>query len=193
VESLVNIDLNVVAFYMLAGMSVCSALMIVFSKNVVQSIFLLVVVFIGIAGIYMISGAEFVGVTQILVYVGGILILLMFGIMLTNRMDGQELTTGHKRLIPAVIIGGALIFILTSTVLKNSERFKTDSWTIYPPLSAESMKNFKFPESEMTNTQSIGINLMTDQVLALEITAVLLLVALVGAAYLVGTKTETIE
>jgi NADH-quinone oxidoreductase subunit J len=180
VGNLVNIDLNVLAFYTLAGMSVCSALMIVFSKNVVQSIFLLVVVFIGIAGIYMISGAEFVGVTQILVYVGGILILLMFGIMLTNRMDGQELTTGHKRLMPAVIIGGALMFILTSTVLKNVDAFQ---------LSGE-VKSFN---SELTKTQSIGINLMTDQVLALEITAVLLLVALVGAAYIVGTKIETIE
>ncbi|MDP4678804.1 MAG: NADH-quinone oxidoreductase subunit J [Cyclobacteriaceae bacterium] len=179
-DNLVNIDLNVVAFYMLAGMSVCSALMIVFSKNVVQSIFLLVVVFVGIAGIYMISNAEFVGVTQILVYVGGILILLMFGIMLTNRMEGQELTTGHKRLVPAVIVGVALMFILTSTVLKYSNSFQ---------LSGQ-VKDF---HSGMTNTQSIGINLMTDQVLALEITAILLLVALVGAAYLVGNKNESIE
>lgn len=179
-DNLTNIDLNVVAFYILAGMSVCSALMIVFSKNVVQSIFLLVVVFVGIAGIYMISSAEFVGVTQILVYVGGILILLMFGIMLTNRMEGQELTTGHKRLIPAAIVGVGLIFILTSTVLKNAGIFQ---------LSGE----LNISNPEITNTQSIGINLMTDQVLALEITAVLLLVALVGAAYLVGTKTETIE
>ncbi|MFY0650445.1 MAG: NADH-quinone oxidoreductase subunit J [Cyclobacteriaceae bacterium] len=172
-DGLTNIDLNVVAFYMLAGMSVSSALMIVFSKNLIRSIFLLVVVFMGVAGIYIISNAEFVAITQILVYVGGVVILLMFGIMLTNRLEGQQLESGHKRVIPAILVGGGILYTLLCIILSDNSFF-----------------NAQPQESGITTTQKIGINLMTDQVLALEITAVLLLVALVGAAFLVGIKTK---
>ena len=158
---------------MLAGMSVASAVMILLSKNIIRSVFLLVVVFIGVAGIYMITQAEFVAVTQILVYVGGILILLMFGIMLTNRMEGQELISGHKRLIPGVLVAGLLLWLLISLILSATESFQTGAG---------------YAQENISTTKFIGFQLMTSHILALEITAVLLLVALVGAAFIVGHK-----
>lgn len=179
-ESVSSSELNAVVFYLLAGMSLSSGLVILFSKNVVRSIFLLVVVFVGIAGIYMITSAEFVAVTQILVYVGGILILLMFGIMLTNRIEGQLLTTSHSRVVPAIALGALMLWMLVKFTLENSGFLAAAN----QPKMAEPIAS----EVAYSNTQIIGINLMTNQILALEITAILLLVALVGAAFIVGNK-----
>ena len=181
--SITDISLNAIAFYFLAGMSIFSGLTILFSKNIVRSIFLLVMVFVGVAGIFMISKAEFVAVTQVLVYVGGILILLMFGIMLTNRIEGQALSVDHKRLLPAVLVGGLLFWILGSSITGDAHFHQFSPNT---EIEENITKGF-------SNTQIIGVNLMTDQILALEVTAVLLLVALVGAAFIVGNKLKPEE
>lgn len=165
-----GVDLNIIAFYILAGFSVFSALGIAFTKNVVHAVFLLVLVFIGIAGIFMLSNAEFVGVTQLMIYIGGVLILMMFGIMLTHRIDGRRLASENRRVVLAIGLGIALLALL-----------------IYPlsngfPLFEHAQK----PTNGFTVTEEIGIHLMTTELLALEITAVFLLMALVGAAYLAG-------
>lgn len=187
-ESLSSPEINAVVFYLLAGMSLSSGLVILFSKNVVRSIFLLVLVFVGIAGIYMITNAEFVAVTQILVYVGGILILLMFGIMLTNRIEGQLLTTSHSRLIPAIALGGLMFWVLGRSIIKNAEALSAGGLNKIPSIVAGNEVGTGF-----SNTKVIGVNLMTNQMLALELTAVLLLVALVGAAFIVGNKVKQVE
>ncbi len=170
----VALDINAIAFYLLAGMSLGSAVLILLSKNVVRAVFMLVLVFVGVAGIYMVTRAEFVAVTQILVYIGGVLILLMFGIMLTNRIDGQQLVTGNKRVWPAVIAGGVFFCLLARVVIGHQSGYF----------------DFSHAHTQENTTRQIGVNLMTNQVLALEITAVLLLVALVGAALIVGKKSE---
>ena len=172
-DSTLELSVNALAFYVLSGMSVSAALVILFSKNIIRAVFLLVLVFLGVAGIYMVSNAEFVAVTQILVYVGGILILLMFGIMLTNRIEGQQLVVGHKRLVPGALVGIGLLWFLLKTVWDSKDKLIVSSSAL---------------DASVGTTKQIGVNLMTDQILALEVTAVLLLVALVGAAYLVGTK-----
>jgi len=183
VNSVTEISLNAIAFYFLAGMSITSGLMILFSKNMVRSIFLLVMVFVGVAGVYMVSNAEFVAVTQVLVYVGGILILLMFGIMLTNRIEGQALSVDHKRVLPAILVGGLLLWALACAITGNVSFHQFGPNT---QIAGDITSGF-------SNTQIIGINLMTDQILALEVTAVLLLVALVGAAFIVGNKLKPEE
>ncbi|UXX79548.1 NADH-quinone oxidoreductase subunit J [Reichenbachiella carrageenanivorans] len=166
-----GIDLNIVAFYILAGFSVFSALGILFAKNIVHAVFLLVLVFLGIAGVFIISNAEFVGVTQIMIYIGGVLILMMFGIMLTHRIDGQRLETQNRGVLLASLLGLALLGIL-----------------LYP-MQEGGFPLHDFGEQEasgFTVTQQIGIHLMTTELVALEITAVLLLMALIGAAYISG-------
>lgn len=162
--------LNMMAFYILAGMSVGSALMILFSNNIVRCVFLLIVVFLGIAAIFMMTNAEFVGVTQILVYVGGILILLMFGIMLTTRLDGNILQNKNAR-----ILTGGLVGITTFLVF---QRYIRESGHLFSSSSAK-VENV---------TKTIGIELMSRNILSLELVAILLLVALVGAAFIAGTK-----
>ena len=83
-------DSNQIIFYFISGFTLATALLILLTKSMIRAVFLLMLVFIGVAVIYFISGAEFVGVTQIMIYVGGILILMMFGVMLTARVDGNK-------------------------------------------------------------------------------------------------------
>jgi NADH-quinone oxidoreductase subunit J len=165
-----SVGLNILAFYGFAGLAVFSALMILFSKNIFHAVFMLVMVFLGIAGIFIVSNAEFVAITQILVYIGGILILMMFGIMLTNRLDGQKLITENRRIVPAIFLGLGLLTVFYGALKEH-----------FPIFHSSQAMEFK-----MTNTEKIGINLMTDQLIALELTAVLLLMALVGASFLAG-------
>ena len=165
-----GIDLNILAFYILAGFSVFSALGILFAKNVVHAVFLLVMVFLGIAGVFIISNAEFVGVTQIMIYIGGVLILMMFGIMLTHRIDGKRLESENRRVVIASLLGLGLLVVL-----------------LYPIKDGFPLFNFtESTESNFTVTEQIGIHLMTTELIALEVTAVLLLMALIGAAYIAG-------
>lgn len=161
--------LNILAFYGFAGLTVFAALLILFSKNVIHAVFMLVLVFLGIAGVFLVSNAEFVGITQILVYIGGILILMIFGVMLTNRLDGQKLLTENRRVIPAILLGGGLLMVFY-TALKEQ----------FPVFMVEPL------EQQFSITERIGINLMTDQLVALELTAVLLLMALIGASLIAG-------
>lgn len=161
--------LNVIAFYILAGFSVFSALGILFAKNVVHAVFMLVLVFLGIAGVFIISNAEFVGVTQIMIYIGGVLILMMFGIMLTHRIDGKRLESENKGVLTASLLGLGLLGIL-----------------LYPIKDGFPLFDFKSTESALTITEQIGVHLMTTELIALEMTAVLLLMALIGAAYIAG-------
>jgi len=170
---------NLMAFYIFAGFSVMAALMVLFTKNAVHAVFLLTLVFLGVAGVYFASNAEFVAVTQILVYIGGILILFMFGLMLTRRIDGGKLVTENTRIFPAIILGIALLATILYPLL--------DGFPVFT-------KPALLPVPEYSTTQQIGIKFLTDHLIGLELAAILLLVALVGAAFLAGTtfkKKET--
>lgn len=149
------------------------ALMILLTKNVVHAVFMLILVFLGISGIYFVSKAEFVAVTQILVYIGGILILFMFGIMLTRRVDGEQMLSQNRRILPAIILGLGLLLVIIVPLQGGFPLFaKTE------PVAPGSY----------TITEQIGLKFLTDHLLGLEMAAVLLLMALVAAALLAGTN-----
>lgn len=162
--------MNVIAFYILAGLAVFSALSILFTKNIVHAVFMLVVVFLGVAGVFLISNAEFVGITQLMIYVGGVLILMMFGIMLTNRIDGEKLVSDHRKLWPILMLGVGLLAIIFKPLVNGFPQFQ-----------------FEKAASTFSVTEQIGINFMTSELIALELTGVLLLMALIGAAYLASS------
>lgn len=163
-----------IAFYFFSGMCITSTLMILWTKDVVRAVFMLITVFISIAAIFMIGRAEYVAVTQILLYVGGVLVLMLFGIMLTTRVDGSRLKTEHKRMLPGIMIGVLVLLFITRLLFGEDVEFAL-SGTI---------------DHKESVTQTIGTTLMTHQVLGLEIVAVLLLIALVGASYIAGTKSK---
>ena len=84
-----------VFFYLIAAVMVAAAVAVVTTKNVVHAAVYLVVVFAGVAGIYLLLAAEFVAVTQVLLYIGAIMVLMLFGIMLTRARIGREIALTH--------------------------------------------------------------------------------------------------
>lgn len=168
-----NLPFEAVAFYAFSGLAVLAALFILFTKNLIYAAFALFLAFLGVAAIYVLAGADFLAVTQIMVYVGGILVLLIFGIMLTRQAERRvDSSTPNKITVPmgrtfwGGLIGSALFLFLSYLVL--SSNFQMEGETI----------------SSKSTIRTIGVELMTSHLLPFEIAAVLLLAALVGAAYL---------
>lgn len=154
-----------ITFYGFAALTVASAGMMVFSRNVVYSAVGLLFTFFGVAGIYVLLAADLLAVVQILVYVGGILILLLFGVMLSQRITSVEMRTGTLQLVPALLVVAGVFVVLFRVI-------QSTSWQIIP-------KNDFNPTAE-----SIGRLLMTDFLIPFEIVSILLLGALIGAAFI---------
>ena len=154
-------------FYAFGVMALLSALGILFTRNVIHAAFMLVLTFFAIAGIYILANASFVGVTQLLIYVGGILILMIFGIMLTNRLNGKALITENQNQYVGILIGGVFFSLLTYIIL------------------TANLSSIEQGQPQMANLiEFIGINMMSKYLIPFEIAAVLLLIALIGAAVL---------
>lgn len=155
-----------VAFGLFCLIAVIGAVYVLFSKNVLYASYGLLVSFLGVAGIFVFAGGEFVSAAQIMIYIGGILILLIFGIMLSsNKKSGKgKLNIENMNMVFSVSITVSLSLLLSFLVLES--KFNT--------------KTFK-PQQHIKN---LGYNLMTDSVLVLEIIGVLLLMALIGATYI---------
>jgi NADH-quinone oxidoreductase subunit J len=152
------------AFYFFAGITLISALVVVSTRHIVYSAFALLFTFMGVAGIYVLLGADFIAIVQVIVYVGGILILILFGVMLTNKITNVQIKTGTLQIFPAIIGIGCFAGILVN-ILLNTE------WKL---------SNTEIPLN--TTIYDLGKYLITDYVLIFELLGMLLLVALVGAA-----------
>ena len=98
-------------FWLIALMTVFSALIVVLSRNLIYSAVALLFTLLGIAGLYVFLWADFIAITQVLIYVGGILVLIIFGIMLTHRISDVTLSQSSKQ----QILGGSIILIIFKT------------------------------------------------------------------------------
>lgn len=154
-----------IIFYLFAAITVFSAAFVVFSRNIIYSAFSLLFTFFGAAALYVFLSADFIAVTQVVVYVGGILVLLLFGVMFTNKVMGSRLMTDVQNLIPGIIIlvaaAGGLIYVFGT---------QADWYTA-------GMLNGSVVER-------IGVETMSRYVLPFEMASILLLLALIGAAFL---------
>ena len=150
-------------FYLFAAITIVSAIVVVTSKNIIYSAFSLLFTLFSISGLYVLLGADFVAVVQIMVYVGGILILLLFGVMLTNKITSVDIRTSVTNTYPALL--GAVLLLASLIVV-----FLSTDWIILPK------------ELATTTTVGIGKLLITEYVLVFELLGILLLVALIGAA-----------
>lgn len=172
--------MEAIIFYIFSALTLAAGLFILFSRNLIYGAFALFVAFLGVAALYVLAGADFLAVSQIMIYVGGILVLLIFGIMLTQKKEKSDDSTHHNRVeVPITrkiwgLLAGAGFFVLLVKVILASD--------------------FKMAGAEMTSKstiKTIGVELMTSHLLPFEIAAVLLLVALIGAAYLALNRNPT--
>lgn len=171
-------DLSLTIFYVFGGIALLSALFILFTRNILYAAFALMLTFLGVAGIFIFSGAEFVAITQILVYVGGILILIVFGVMLTNKVNGKNIVTPVYRQFAGIIVGGGFFLLFLKAIMQAN--FGAIKWIA------------QRSEKEPTSLKNLGLTLMTDYVLAFEVIGILLLIALIGAVYMAGAKRKEV-
>jgi len=154
-----------IVFYVFAIIIILSAFVVVFSRNMVYAAFALLFTFFGVAALYVLLHADFLAVTQILIYVGGILVLLLFGVMLTNSVVNVEMKTGTLNTVPALVVASVVAGTLSGLFYS--------AWSEQPePASAV-----------QTTTKTIGEMLMTTYLLPFELASVILIVALIGAAW----------
>ena len=154
------------AFYSLSAVTIGSALLAALHPKIVNAAFSLMATFFGVAGIYAVLGNDFLAITQAVVYIGGILILLVFGVLLTDRVPAEYKVRKPAPIAPPVLAAGLVFLGLAWAVT-------TTAWPVdlAKPLAA--------PEP---TTAGIGRSLLTDYLIPFEFASVLLLVVLVGAA-----------
>ena len=158
-------------FILLAITVLVSSVYVVTSKNLVRSAVALFFTLFGLAGFYIMLYADFIAGAQILIYVGGILVLIIFGVMLTNKMDKPSIANSSQNQIIAAIV--SVIFFIAQVVVI----FQTD-WIKNSPLNHDA------------TIKTIGTQLMSSYILPFEIVSILLLAALIGAATLARKKSE---
>src|SRR6478735_578243 len=101
-----------IIFYFFVGLTALSSVSILFVRNVLYAALLLIICLLSLAGIYIMTGAEFLAITQILIYAGGVLVLIIFGIMLTGRVMGKPLEVNNKNTFIGTLVGLGFFFLL---------------------------------------------------------------------------------
>lgn len=158
-------------FYILAAITVLSAAVVAFTNKIIYAAFALLFTLFGFAGFYIYLSADFISVAQILIYVGGILILIIFGIMLTQKVYDVTVKSERTLILPSILTAIGALFVFGLII------FKTP-WNILP------VKDFK------PITSDIGHAIMGKFLLPFEIASILLLAALIGAVVLARPEEE---
>src|SRR6185295_2429509 len=114
-------SVSTAVFYLIALLTIVSAGMVAFSRNIIYSAFSLLGTFMGVAGLYIFLGADVVAAVQVVIYVGGILVLILSAVMLTHRLTDVAITNRAAGRIPALIVVAGLLYFLIQTV-------KTTPW-----------------------------------------------------------------
>jgi NADH-quinone oxidoreductase subunit J len=160
-------DLGAALFYLFAAMAGLSAVGLVVSRNIVRSAVCLLFTLTGVAGLYFLLGAEFLAAVQLVVYAGGTLILIIFGVMLTSKSPFSRFEPKLVEVVLATVLASVLLIALVLAI--RSYGFNT----LPEP-----------PEGDRYPIVQLGQALLGDYLLPFEIVSVLLLVVMIGAAYL---------
>lgn len=155
-------------FILLALLTVVPAGVVVFSRNIVHAAFALLLTLFGAAGLYACLGADFIAVTQLMVYVGGVLVLVLFTVMMTRVPQGGKKVYGLDRYVPAGVFAALVFGLLYKTITAVPWGGRAEE--AQPTISA------------------IGAKLMTDHIFAFEYASLVLLAALIGAAILIRER-----
>ncbi len=159
-------------FYLFAGVCVASAVMVIVSRNPVHSVLYLILAFVNASGLFVLMGAEFLGMMLIVVYVGAVAVLFLFVIMMLD-VDFLELREGFIQYLPVgVVIGGIFLFELLLTV---------GAWVINPGVAKTITAAIP---TNVSNTEALGLVLYTKYIHYFQLSGMVLLVAMIGAIVL---------
>tara|TARA_Y100000590_G_C15686173_1_gene1001738 strand:- start:1134 stop:1766 length:633 start_codon:yes stop_codon:yes gene_type:complete len=172
-------------FYFFSTIAVFSSLMVIISRNTVYSVFFLILVFVSISILFIMIGAEFLGMVMLIVYVGAVAVLFLFVVMMLNVAEQKNKKIPRKGLINNISVGsivGAIIFLELLVVIggwKYKENF----------ISLSSLP----VDDKITNTHALGNILYTDYIHLFQIAGMILLVAMIGAITLTFSKRQNIK
>jgi len=168
-------------FYVMSFITLASALFVAASKSLVRSIFMFFITLFALAGLYVLALADFVAITQIVIYVGGILVLILFAFMLSgkdtlNAIQQQKNQFISLNKVAALLLAGLFFIVLINMIVK------LDAGNL-PWIKKSVQLGNTFSPIDLT-TDNIGVNLMTKYLLPFEALSVLLMMVLIGAAHL---------
>jgi NADH-quinone oxidoreductase subunit J len=166
--------IHAIFFYLFAGITVASAVMVITSRNPVHSVLFLILAFVNAAGLFVLLGAEFLAWILVIVYVGAVAVLFLFVVMMLD-VDFAELRQGFLNYLPIGALVGIIMFTELVVVL--------GAWAIGPDV-AKAITVPIPPASDVSNTQALGLVLYTRYVYFFQAAGLILLVAMVGAIVL---------
>jgi len=172
-------------FYFFSIIAVFAAVMVTVSRNTVYSVFFLILVFISISILFIMIGAEFLGMIMLIVYVGAVAVLFLFVVMMLNITEQLTKRFSRRGLINNISVGsivGVIIF-LELLVVVGGWKYKGT----FVPLSATNLN------LDISNTHALGNVLYTDYIHLFQISGMILLVAMIGAITLTFSKRENIK
>lgn len=168
-ESQASATLGIVLFYLFALMSGAAAVYVVVSRDIVRTAVGLLFTLTGVAGLYFLLDAEFLAAVQLVIYVGGTLILIVFGVMLTSKSPFSRFGPRRGEVVLATAIAAVLLAALVAAIL------------VRPP---PSFAREALPPAGGYPTAALGEQLLGDYLVPFEFVSVVLLVVMIGAAYL---------
>ena len=175
---------HTIFFYVFSLIAVVSAIMVTVSKNTVHSVFFLILDFISISCLFIMVGAEFLGMIMLIVYVGAVAVLFLFVVMMLNVAQQKnqwfisEENSGH---IPVGLLISAIIFFELIIVI--------GGWKYKPDL----FETTNLITNEISNTHSLGQVLYTDYIHIFQISGMILLIAMIGAIVLTFRQREGVK
>jgi len=172
-------------FYFFSSIAVFSALMVTVSRNTVYSVFFLILVFISISVLFIMIGAEFLGMIMLIVYVGAVAVLFLFVVMMLNVNEQILKRSTRKGLINNISVGSivGIIILLELLVIIGGWKYKGN-------FASSSANDLYF---NLSNTHALGNILYTDHIHLFQIAGMILLIAMVGAITLTFSKRENIK
>ena len=177
---------HAIFFYVFSIIAVISAIMVTVSKNTVHSVFFLILDFISISCLFIMIGAEFLGMIMLIVYVGAVAVLFLFVVMMLNvaqqknQWFNSEATSSSH--IPVGLIISTIIFFELIIVV--------GGWKYKPELSNPNTTKIS---NEISNTHSLGQVLYTDYIHIFQISGMILLIAMIGAIVLTFRQREGVK
>ena len=176
---------HAIFFYIFSTIAIISAIMVTASKNTVHSVFFLILDFISISCLFIMIGAEFLGMIMLIVYVGAVAVLFLFVVMMlnvaqqTNQWFLSSQSSGH---IPVGLIISTIIFFELIIVI-GGWKYKPD---LFEKINLQSIEN-------TSNTHSLGQILYTDYIHVFQISGMILLVAMIGAIALTFRQRDGVK
>ena len=172
-------------FYFFSTISVFASVMVIVSRNAVYSVFFLILVFVTVSILFIMIGAEFLGMIMLIVYVGAVAVLFLFVVMMLNVTHQITKRSSRQGIINNLSVGlivGAIIFLELLVVI-GGWKYKVS----FIPLSESNLN------SSISNTHAIGSVLYTDYIHLFQVSGIILLVAMIGAITLTFKKKENVK